>query len=379
MNNFVIENNNQIELMNTIKLLICKENSSLLEKIDFDDDEIFLETLLFSYFNSKKKNTFLNELLEEILQGFFIDKKEIKINHSFNKNNIAYIPNVGYFKKGLKLLSEPILKIDEFEILKETHPTQNQYFIEYYRGHIVDTNPVYNSVWRENHKELEKAILIIKEHLPNFYQELVFANRKIYLHDNPKILNFTTIETLGMLYFYVIGNDNLLYFIEELIHQGSHNFMYYIVHNRKDYFKIDVDNLIMRDFTKQEWDYRNIYGAYHGLYTVAKRVECFDILLSNNVFSGREKHELLGRLTDQFSRFRTGLELLNFDEVFTKKGQDFYFEYDTKCLNLLNKYKILPSIFDLSNRDLDFRYEDFCKLNPISEFYKKEKQGVFKF
>lgn len=370
---------NQTEITDVIKLLIYKENPDLLEKIDFDEDDIFLEPLLFAYFNSKKSNLFKKEMLEEIMQGSFKESETVKLEFSYNKNEVAYIPNIGHFKKGENTPYEPILKMWDFEILKEVHPVMERYFIEYYKGHIVNRNPLYNSVWQENHKELEKAILIIKEHLPKFYQELVFANRKIYLHDNPKILNFTTVETLGMLYFYVIGKDNLLYFIEELIHQGSHNFLYYVVHNRKDYFKIDVDNLIMRDFTKQEWDYRNIYGAYHGLYTVAKRLECFDILLSNNVFSGKEKHELLGRLTDQFSRFRTGLELLNFDEVFTKKGQDFYFEYDTKCLNILKKYRILPSIFDLSNRDLDFRYEDFCTLNPIEEFYKKEEQGIFNF
>lgn len=369
----------QTEIINTIKILIYKENPILLEKIDFDDDEIFLEPLLFSYFNSKGGNKFSDELLEDILQGFFREKKELKINHSFNKNDIAYIPNVGYFKKGLRNVQEPILKSMDFEILKEIHPTQEPYFREFYKGHIVNDNPIYKSVWQDKHKELEKAILIIKEYLPDFYQELTFANRKIYLHDNPKILNFTTVETLGMLYFYVLGENNLIYFIEELIHQGSHNFLYYVVHNRKDYFKIDVDKIIMRDLTKQEWDYRNVYGAYHGLYTVAKRVECFDILLSKNVFTGKKKHELLGRLADQFLRFRTGLELLNFEEVFTKKGQDFYFEYDSKCQNILNKYKILPTIFDLSNRDLDFRYDDFCKLNPISEFYKKEEQGIFNF
>jgi hypothetical protein len=135
----------------------------------------------------------------------------------------------------------------------------------------------------------------------------------------------------------------------------------------------------MRDYTNQEWDYRNIYGAYHGLYTVAKRVEYFDILLSKNVFSGSEKHELLGRLTDQFGRFRTGLELLNFNEVFTEKGMTFYKELDTKCASILIKYDKLLTFFDTSSVDLDFRYNDFCILNPIEEFYKKEEQGFFKF
>ncbi|KLT68357.1 MULTISPECIES: hypothetical protein [Flavobacterium] len=366
------------ELVNTIKLLIYKEAPALLENINFDDDDIFLEPLLFSYFSSKREYTFSNELLEEVIQGYFVDKKELKIKHSYH-NDIAYIPNVGYFLKDKEELHEPILKIGDFEILKEIHPTQKRFFREYYKGHILNHNPEYSSVWKENYEELFEAIEIIKKNLPEFYEQLVFSNKKIYLHDNPKILNFATVETLGALYFYVLGKNNLIYYIEELIHQGSHNFFYYVLQNKKDFFKIDVSNLSMREYTNQEWDYRDIYGAFHGLYTVTKRVECFDLLVSQNVFSGREKHELLGRFTDQIFRFRTGLELLDFDVVFTEKGKELYAEYDTRCHTILEKYKKLATFFDLSNRDLDFRYEDFCKLNPIEAFYKKEKEGFFEF
>ncbi|UPT71844.1 MAG: hypothetical protein M0D53_05950 [Flavobacterium sp. JAD_PAG50586_2] len=364
--------------VDTIKILLYKEENEIFEKINFDEDEIFLDPLLFAYLNNKRDTSFSKETLLEIVQGHYIKEEPLLIDHSLNKDGIAYIPNLGYFdKQGNK--SEDIFKIDNFEILKTIHPVLEKYFVEFYKGHIVNQNPSHKSVWKENYKELQHSIHIIKEHLPEFYKELLFANRKIYLHDNPKILNFATVETLGMLYFYVIGNSNLIYYIEELIHQGSHNFLYYVVHNRKDYFKIDVDNIIMRALTKQDWDYRSVYGAFHGLYTVTKRVECFDILLSKNVFSGKEKHELLGRLTDQFSRFRTGLELLNLDEIYTEKGKLFYNELDQKCQSILSKYKMLPSIFNLSNRDLDFRYEDFCTLNPITEFNEKDEQGIFKF
>ena len=367
------------EIINTIKLLIYKENPSLLENVDFEDDNVFLEPLLYSYFNSKMEYLFSSDILEQIMQGYFIEKKETKINLCYNRNGIAYVPNLGYFKKGDITLYEHILKIGEFEIIKELHPTQERFFKETYRGEVLNSRPIHNSVWKDNYMELFKAIEIIKQYLPEFYDELLFANKGIYLHDNSKILNFTSVKTLGMLFFYVLGKNNLIYYIEELIHQGSHNFFYFVIHHRKDYFRIDVDNLIMRNYTKQEWDYRSIYGAFHGLYTVTKRVEYFDILLSNNAFSGREKHELLGRLADQFSRFRTGLELLNFDEVFTEKGKELYFKYDSKCLNILKKYQALLSFFDLTNRDLDFRYNDFCKLNPIDSFYKKEVEGFFNF
>ncbi len=362
----------------TIQILIYKENPCLLEKIDLENDEIFLDPLLFAYFNSKKNKLFSTTLLTEIMQGNFAGNEPLLLHESFNKKGVAYISNLGYFNKQSEKL-ENSLKIDSFEIIKEIHPVLNSYFVEYYKGHIINSEPEHNSVWQNNHQILGKAIEIIKKNLPSFYNELVFANRKIYLHDNPKILNFTSVETLGMLYFYVLGNKNLIYFIEELIHQGSHNYLYFVVQNRKEYFKIDVDNIIMRSLTNQQWDYRNVYGAFHGLFTVTKRVICFDILLSKNIFSGREKHELLGRFTDQFSRFKTGLELLELDYVYTQKGKEYYYQLSNKCEIILKKYQKLIKEFDTSNRDLDFRYEDFCKLNSYEDFLQKDKNNYYNF
>ncbi|WP_330442384.1 hypothetical protein [Flavobacterium sp. C4GT6] len=369
---------NQTEIINTVKLLIYKENPSLLEKVDFEDDNIFLEPLLFAYFNSKKDNLFAAEMLTEILQGYFVEKEALQVQNSLGKDGIAYIPNMGYFNSQNEKVEE-ILKIDAFEIVKTCHPVMKKYFVEYYKGHILDSTPPHNPTWQNYYKELEEAICIIKENLPSFYSELVSSNNKIYLHDNPKIINFTTIETLGMLYLYVIGDNNLIYFIEELIHQGSHNFLCYVTHNRKDYFKIDVDNTVMRSLTGQEWDYRTVYGSFHGLFTVTQRVECFDILLSKDVFSGREKHELLGRLADQFLRFRTGLELIDLEGVFTDKGIKYYKSLDEKCMKILQKYDSLRDEFDLSHRDLDFRYNDFCMTNSYNEFLKKDKKGIYNF
>lgn len=367
------------EIINTIKLLLYKASPKIIEKLDFENDIIYVETLLFSYFNNSKNNPASNETLEEILQGYFTQKEELKLKNSFNRNGVAYIPLVGYFKRRLTKNYDPILIKGDFEIVKEIHPTQEKYFVEFYKGHIINQNPEHNTAWKMHHEELFQALDIIKEHIPEFYKELIFANRKIYLHDNPKIINFTSVETLGMLYFYVIGKTNLIYFIEELIHQGSHNYLYYIIHNRKDYFKIDVDNLVMSDFTKQQWDYRTIYGAFHGVFTVSQRVKYFDVLITKNIFKGREKHELLGRITDQFARFRTGFELLSLEEVFTQKGIAFYNQMDEECASTLKKYEKLITEFDLANRDIDFRYEDFCKLNSYEGFSEKEAKGYFNF
>lgn len=368
------------KITENIQVLLYKENPVLLEKLNFEDNNTFLEPLLFTYFNTKKHKSLPKELLEELVQGYFTEKETLKIEHSYNKNDVAYIPNIGYFKKGQPEPFEPVLEIEGLEVVKELHPLLHRYLFEFYKGHITNPNPDYESVWHNHIATLEKALTLLKKHTPNYFKEFQSANKKIFIHNNPKILNFTSIETLGMLYFYTTPHSStLMYFIEELIHQGAHNILYHITFDKKDFFKIDAPNTIMRDLTKQEWDYRDVYGAFHGVYTVYRRLECYDILLKKNVLKEKDKHELLGRLADQFPRFHTGLELLNLDEVYTEKGKALYLELDKKCESILHKYSKLRNEFDLSNRDLDFRYEDFCKLNPYEDFLEKDKQGFYNF
>ena len=142
-----------MSLFETIQLLLYKENPSILEKVDFEDDSVFLEPLLFAYFNSKKDNFFSIYLLSEIMQGYYVEKEPLLLNESFNDEGIAYVPNLGYFdKNGSKI--DDILKIDAFEILKTSHPLLEKYFVEFYKGHIVNANPNHNSVWEENYKEI---------------------------------------------------------------------------------------------------------------------------------------------------------------------------------------------------------------------------------
>src|SRR5690554_619502 len=364
----------------TIKLLLYKENLSLLEKLNFEDVKTFSEPLLFAYFNSKQYSSFPKEVLEELMQGYFTEKEPLKIEHSYNKNDIAYIPNVGYFKKGQSEPFESILEIEGLEVVKELHPLLHRYLFESYENHITNLNPDYESDWQNHITTLEKALELIRAELPDYFKEFQATNKKIYLHNNSKIINFTSIETLGMLYFYTTKKSTtMMYFVEELIHQGAHNIFYHIIFNKNDFFKIDAPNTMMRDLTKQQWDYRDVYGAFHGIYTVYRRLECYDILLQKNVLHGRDKHELLGRMTDQLYRFRTGLELLNFDEVYTEKGKALYFDLDKKGMDIMKKYSKLKSEFDLSKRDLDFRYEQFAKYNLYEDFLEKDQQGFYNF
>ena len=335
-------------------------------------------------------------ILREILLGYVKNRTEAHvIEHSFNHNNVAFLPEIGYFKRGsdpeklflvgpdnsgnTEMEFEPVLKIDGFEIMKHIHPLLHPHFTEFYNGENHELTSPYHSTWKKHTEALEKALYIIKVHIPDFYEKLQFTNKRIYIHDNLKVINFVTLETHGMLYFNTLDSNDEIYFLEELIHQGSHNYLNVVFYNKSEFFKMDVEREIMKDNGGAKVDTRTIYSAFHGLYTVTKRLEYFDLLLSKGIFSGRKKHELLGRLTDQFSRFRTGLGSLDLDRVYTEKGKEFYFHLEELGDSILSKYHLLPQLFDLSNRDVDFRYEEFCLLNPIEKFNEFEAKGQLSF
>jgi hypothetical protein len=161
--------------------------------------------------------------------------------------------------------------------------------------------------------------------------------------------------------------NNEIFFIEEIIHQCSHNTFNTLLFNKELYFKIDVENITLGSLIGRENEDRSVFSVFHGLYTVAKRFEAFYVLYQRNVFQGKLKHEFLGRFSDLKKRFRLGLELLDLPSVFTEKGLDIYYSLEQVCVETINKMVELDGIFDLSNQPSEFSYERFCELNPLDE------------
>ena len=98
--------------INTLKLFLYKSYPEIFSKLDFDNDSIFCNPLLFAVFRQRLASAFSFEeerdLISGILQGYFTDReKEIFLSGPlFNFQEIAYIPNVGYFKKNLDVFSD---------------------------------------------------------------------------------------------------------------------------------------------------------------------------------------------------------------------------------------------------------------------------------
>lgn len=364
-------------LIDSIQFLLYKENPSLLEKIDFDNDVIFLEPLLFAYFNSKKDNLFTTTLLTEIMQGYFVEKEALLIEESYNKESIAYLPNLGYFDKNKE-------KADEIYVIKNTsielllHPIVHlKYIFKDFNEKTINENEIYISkdFSLQYANCLTNAFSYIKKSCPRHFNLIEQHCKKIVLFktDTKSTNSFATINAQGIAFLNIYQDDyDEVFFVDDIAHQTGHVIMNAILFERKKYFVID-ENQNIGLFTKKKSEYRSFYVLYHALYTYYTTLLCLDNCLENNLFNKRQIHETYGRIG--FYLMKYSMDLSNFekvinyhnsiDNVLTSEGKVIFKEIVNQYIKMQEKYKAIVSKFNYKNQPYNFTYSEFVKLNPL--------------
>lgn len=379
----------QTDLINAIKLLIYKENPSLLEKINFDDDDIFLEPLLFIYFKLKEEFNYSGTLLKEIMQGYFITQETIETANSFNSQKIAYIPKIGYFKEKEDKLFEEIVVIEntDIELIKYSTKLLEDIFKKLVllpnEAIIID-----EKIYKKNIKRLSNAFLLIKQNSYEHYKLIEKCCKKVLMFKtNPDSINsFATKSAHGIAFLNVYQDDyDEVFFVDDIAHQTGHVILTTILHDKKSVFKINqnesVENIIGME------DHRDIYTLFHALYTYYTTLLCLDNCVINNVFADKQQHEALGRITFYLVKCTLDFERLKLvisnygskEDVFTSLGIEILDKIENKYLEALRKYNILFELFNLKNQPYNFTYFKFIEFNPIEDFYTKKNLDHYKF
>jgi len=370
---------NKTDLLDTLKLLIYKENPALLEKIDLDNDTIFLEPLLLAYFNSKKDNLFTPTMLTEIMQGYFAEQEPLLLKEAFNKEGIAYVPNVGYFdKKGNKI--DDILKIKNtpFELiiyplvhLKSIFRDNNENVINLNKIEISKT------ICYKHLNALTNAFNYIKISSETHFNKIQKYCKKIVVFKiNPENTNsFATINAHGIAFFNVYQEDyDEVFFVDDIAHQTGHIIMTSILFERKNYFIIDED-INIGTITKVKSEYRSFYVFFHALYTYYTTLLCLDNCITNNFFNKEQKHEAVGRIGFYLRKCR--IDLLNFlsieneyksiHNILTDEAIQIYETIKSKHIEIYNKYINSIKNYNYKNQPYNFTYSKFLQLNPLPD------------
>lgn len=371
----ILINKNKTDLINTIKLLIYKENPTILEKIDFENDAIFLEPLLFAYFNSQKDNLFTKTMLTEIMQGYFLEKEPLYLNESYNKNGIAYVPNLGYFDKEKQKVEDVcLIPNTNIELIKYPLPLLKHIYKDFNEKNIEESK-IENSqdLVQQYVLPLTNAYNHIRISCNNHYNLIEQNCKKICLFKtNPKNTNsFATINAHGIAFLNVYQDDyNEAFFVDDIAHQTGHIIMTNLLFDKKEYFLIDEkQNINIATNVKRE--YRSFYILFHALYTYYTTLLCLDSCLDYNCFVEQQRFEALGRIGFYLLKFKNDLENINkffnfYDKkenVITSKGIIIYEMIENKYFEIQSKYEKIIQNFDYYNQPYNFSFREFSKIN----------------
>lgn len=365
-------------IVNSIKLLLYKEDEFLFNKLNFDDDNTFLEPLLFTYFNGKTHESFSKEILEEFMQGYFINKNTVKIKYLYNTNGIAYLPKIGYFK------GSPPTQIDQLHIVNDSK-------IEL----LKDNCELLNSVLKTDKKDcksnginlslaisekniffLTNSLQYIKYSSPEYYNLMDICCKKMVLFKaDPNYINsFATINAHGIAFFNVYQeNYDEVFFVDDIAHQTGHIILTTLLFERNKFFLID-ENKNIGIITNIDKEYRSFYILFHALFTYYTSLLCLNKCIENKCFNLSQTHEAKGRigfylkkLMSDMDSFKKVIDFYNGIEfVLTNDGIEIYHMMKITFTEMITKWYSISKKYDYKNQPYNFTYQEFIKLNPIN-------------
>lgn len=347
--------------------LIFQNHPKLFEKLDFYNDDHFNDPLLFGFFNGLQGIS-----IEQILEVYLKNQPEAMLSDEFGN---VYFPGIGYYHTDKINTSISLAEADfAAPILLERHNNievclySNAYYTYFLRENGVGTddaciNNIPDIV--SNYLDaMNSAFDIIKTFCPDEYQKYINSTKRIVLYEKSDVRSFVTRQVHGTIFLSVNEHSNVAFFIEEFIHQCSHNVFNAITADVREYLLVEPETYLssLIDGSAKE-EVRDIFGAYHGVYTVSTGVSSILPMILSGKLDEELQLELLGRLAIKKPRFRTGIERVDFDKTFTKKGKELYDFLDTRCYEQMQQHPNIFGVYNFANQGAVFSFQQFMDLN----------------
>ena len=380
-----------MDKLELIKLLIFKYDKEITNWLDFDNDDIFKDPLLFAYFNSSLKEM----TLEQLIWGKGnIDSRPNKIKAYTNQDGVIYLSNIGYFECELK------------KSIVDVSFINNKYIVKYNNRNILFNYQKIDYIYFDDDIKLELAqydIPILKDwlrlydprvsidlrkfakyniphttkiHRTHIVESLsIIKNNSKFLFEllrNVKLLvvqnNYDCISKIdrnvyGVFFISVQENYNKWHFVDTIIRLIGFNYGYDLS-EESDYFEIDnIDETKVEDIIDGSKDYRSIRSIFIWNFPILFVIRFFDSLVSSSLsdINALEKVEIVGRILHYYNlRYRINTKELK--ACFSNKAFEIHSNIIDEIDEITKKYFHINKFISRSNL-ADFQWDKFLSEN----------------
>lgn len=377
-----IMKSNMDDISDSARSLVYEKDSELFNTLNYDEDSIFLEPTLFSYFIDLEleKDSTLDQILWNHID---IKNRRKKIKVRSDGQGYIYMPNHGYLKVqyfntffSLEFFNEEItlkyndekvnFEFEEFKYLENTkikvcyhEPAMlTSYLGEEFRNSIKKSFDDY-------YQKLNSSFNLLKIISPNIYELIKMTHKEMYIFNGRKRESLAALSFFGGVLLNTDGqNQTEVFFLDDLSHQCGHIIFYALTLQAKDFLKPEPRELINK-FTFVEWELREVYGVFHGLFTYTCILDTLDKCIEKKIIKEKGLLEVYARIGFYMNKFIKDLSKMNNNQIFTEKGFKYYDYFKSGYDKIENKYKHVYRNMNYEHKMYMFNFEAFLKHNDV--------------
>lgn len=374
-----------LRVIDVLKGALYRKDETLFNRLDFHNDSIYEEPLLYACINNPR----FSDWIDSLIMGLSNDKGSLKTLKVPVFDGISYLPTVGYFyfpenynmfleasvednkfifKHDDKILNYTFKKIQYIDESTETfecnHPLLRPLFRNE-RGKIIDVIISGKECYKQEYLDnFSNALSKIEKTYPEYHKLVKNYIKKVVFYKGESN-SFATIQAHGIAFFNISHGHSEIFFLDNILHQCAHVFFNTLTFDKKDLFQIPY-NSDLSLFTENLEDKGIIlYDRFHGLFTQSNINICFNRCLDQQLYSGDNYLEFIAKFTSNMNRFAIAIKKFNKEDKYGIKGLEWFNFFNNTFYAVFQKNKELLSKYDVSNQPYIFDFNLFKTTNTL--------------
>jgi hypothetical protein len=372
----------QRRLAETIRRLIYQSDEALFDQLEFSNDTVFLQPLLFSYFTDPSPSIGLPQILygsvppgnrPSTLQiatdvtgratlGAFADLETALPSAMLDfgrRSDGTYGCSNGTTSLPFRMRAPLIVPGTQIEVTTEVHPLFYRFF-DQPDARLTDARTV--RVSQDCVSHLLMALGLMQMYCQPVWAEIATFIRLIVLYRAVAPNSFAAKSAHGAIFCNVGADDDEIALLEDVAHQAAHVIFNAFSHDPMRLMVIDPDTP-MNSLCDEAMDTRPINAAFHALFTYTLICRVLTRVLDAGVLPERQVHEILGRLGLILCKFAYDLRILSLPSVYTLAGRRCHEAFDLEYQHFQGRYGALVDGFAYDNQPYAFDYACFVERN----------------